>query len=43
VATEATPKTGLELSLDGRKLAITTRVGRSYILFTRLLDPEVAY
>jgi hypothetical protein len=43
VATEATPKTRLELSLDGRKLAIITRVRRSYILFTRLLDPEVAY
>jgi hypothetical protein len=43
VATKATPKIGLELSLDGRKLATVTRVGRSYILFTRLLDPEVAY
>jgi hypothetical protein len=43
VATKATPKTGLELSLDRRKLAIVTRVGRSYILSTRLLDPEVAY
>jgi hypothetical protein len=43
VVIKATPKTRLELSLDRRKLATATRVRRSYILSTRLPDPEVAY